>query len=141
MPAATRAHSAAERTYSRSEVRGRNQEDPMPMGSGQEELPHVRGQGQWPRVPGCDGAGTAKRSYPASVVRGGSQEELLSIRCQRRRPRGATPCPRSRAARKGHPAPEVRGGGREEPPHVQGAVAAWAQEGLKELSHIEGQEG
>ena len=26
-------------------------------------------------------------------------------------------------------------------PHVQGAVAAWAQKGLEELSHIEGQEG
>ena len=26
-------------------------------------------------------------------------------------------------------------------PHVQGAMAAWAQEGLEELSHIEGQEG
>ena len=25
--------------------------------------------------------------------------------------------------------------------HVQGAVAAWAQEGLEELSHTEGQEG
>ena len=25
--------------------------------------------------PGCDGTGTAKRSYPASEVRGGSQEE------------------------------------------------------------------
>ena len=25
--------------------------------------------------------------------------------------------------------------------HVQGAMAAWAQEGLEELSHIEGQEG
>ena len=50
---------------------------------GQEELPHVRGQGQRPRVPGCDGAGTpekshasprsgatAERSYPASKVRG-----------------------------------------------------------------------
>ena len=34
-----------------------------------------------------------------------------------------------------------RGGGREEQPHVQGAVAAWAQEGLEELSHVEGQEG
>ena len=37
--------------------------------------------------------------------------------------------------------PEVRGGGREEQPHVQGVVAAWAQEGLEEPSHIEGQEG
>ena len=32
---------------------------------GQEELPHVQGQGQWPRVPGCDGAGTAEKSYPS----------------------------------------------------------------------------
>ena len=35
---------------------------------------------------------------------------------------------------------EARGGCQEELPHVQEAVAAWAQEGLKELSHIEGQE-
>ena len=32
-------------------------------------------------------------------------------------------------------------GGREEQPHVQGVVAVWAQEGLEEPSHIEGQEG
>ena len=50
-----------------------------------------------------------------SEVRGGSREEL--------------------------PQPEDRGGGREDQPHVQGAVAAGAQEGLEELSHIEGQEG
>ena len=37
--------------------------------------------------------------------------------------------------------PEAWGGGREEPHHVQGAVAVQAQEGLEELSHIEGQEG
>ena len=49
---------------------------PCLKGSGQEELPYVRGQGQWPRVPGCDGAGIAERSYPASDVRGGGQEEL-----------------------------------------------------------------
>ena len=36
---------------------------------------------------------------------------------------------------------EARGGGREDQPHVQGAMAARAQEGLEELSHIEGQEG
>ena len=30
---------------------------------------------------------------------------------------------------------------REDQPHVQGAVAARAQEGLEELSHVEGQEG
>ena len=37
--------------------------------------------------------------------------------------------------------PEARGGGWEDQPHVQGAVAARAQEGLEELSHGEGQEG
>ena len=36
---------------------------------------------------------------------------------------------------------EVRGGGQEEQRHVQGAVAVRAQEGLEELSHVEGQEG
>ena len=36
---------------------------------------------------------------------------------------------------------EARGGGREDQPHVQGAVAAWAQKGLEELSHVEDQEG
>ena len=49
---------------------------PCPKGGGQEELPHVRGQGQRPRVPDCDGTGTAERSYPESEVRGGSQEEI-----------------------------------------------------------------
>ena len=34
-----------------------------------------------------------------------------------------------------------RGGDWEDQPHVQGAVAAWVQEGLEELSHVEGQEG
>ena len=37
--------------------------------------------------------------------------------------------------------PEARGGGWEEQPDNQGAVAALAQEGLEELSHVEGQEG
>ena len=40
-----------------------------------------------------------------------------------------------------YPTPEARGGSWKEQPHVQGAVAAWAQEGLEELSHVEGQEG
>ena len=39
------------------------------------------------------------------------------------------------------PTPEARGSGREDQPHVQGAMAALAQEGLEELSHAEGQEG
>ena len=39
-----------------------------------------------------------------------------------------------------YPMPVVRGGGREEQPHIQGAVAVQAQEGLEELFHIQGQE-
>ena len=37
--------------------------------------------------------------------------------------------------------PEARGGGWKEQHHLQGVVAAWAQEGLEELFHIQGQEG
>ena len=52
------------------------------------------------------------------------------------------PSPRSgAAARRSYPTPEARGSSREDQPHVQGAVAAGAQEGLEELSHVEGQEG
>ena len=91
---------------------------PCLKGGGQEELPHVRGQGQWPRVPDCDGAGTAERSYPASEARGGGREEL----------------PHS-------PKPEAQGGGREDQPHVQEPWLRRAQEGLEELSYVEGQEG
>ena len=55
--------------------------------------------------------------------------------------RGATMRPRSGAvAGRSHPASEVRGNGQEEQPHIQGAVAAWAQEGLEVPSHVEGQE-
>ena len=53
-----------------------------------------------------------------SEVRGGSREELPHA-----------------------PTPEAKGGGQEEQPHVQRAVAARVQEGLEELSHVEGQEG
>ena len=74
---------------------------------GREDLAHVRGQGQRPRVPGCDGAGTAERSYPASEVSGG-REETPHIRGQGWRPGGAT----------------------------RGGVAAQAQEGLEELSPL-----
>ena len=68
------------------------------------------------------------------------------------------PCPRpGAAAGRSYPTPlslrpraaagrsncttEARGGGQEDQPHVQGAVAVQAQEGLEELSHTEGQEG
>ena len=45
------------------------------------------------------------------------------------------------AAERSYPTSEVRGGDWEELPHVQGAVAAWAQEGREELLHVQGQEG
>ena len=75
--------------------------------------------------------GGDERSYPASEVRGGSLEEI---------PYAPSPRP-GVAGGRSYPTPEARGGGREDQSHVQGAVAAWVQEGLEELSHIEGQEG
>ena len=101
-----------------SEVRGRSLEDPMPEGRRPRRVTPCLRSGTRLRVPDCDSTGTAERSYPASEVRGGGPEELPHT-----------------------PKPEVRGGGQEDQPHVQGAVAAWAQEGLEELSHFEGQEG
>jgi len=57
-------------------------------------------------------------------------------------PRGATPHLRSGAAAEtSYPMSEVRGGSQEEQPHVQGAVAAGAQEGQEELLHVQCQEG
>ena len=56
-----------------------------------------------------------ERSYPASEVRVSGQEELPGVRGQGGRPGGPTRRPR--------------------------IVAAQAQEGLEELSHVEGQEG
>ena len=57
----------------------------------------------------------AERSDPASEVRGHEERS--------------------------YPVSEARGGWWEELSHVQGAVAAWAQEGLEELPHVGGQEG
>ena len=52
------------------------------------------------------------------------------------------PCLRpGAAAGRSNPTPEARGGGREDQPNIQGALAVGAQEGLEELSHVEGQEG
>ena len=93
---------------------------------------------------------TAERSYPTSKIRGRSREDPMP---EGRRPRGGTPRPRSGAAaesallqqhrngREELPKSKIRGSSGEDQPHVQGAVAAWAQEGLEELSHVEGQEG
>ena len=59
-----------------------------------------------------------QEELPKSEVRGSGQEELPHT-----------------------PMPEGRSGSWEEQPHIQGEVAARAQEGLEELSHVEGQEG
>ena len=114
---------------------------------------------------GCDES-MAERSYPTSEVRGSSRE--CQAATVQERPRRATPHPRSGgAAERSYPASEVRGGGREELPRVRGqgqrreelpcvrGQGQWpggptplprshgcaAQEGLEELSHVEGQEG
>ena len=97
--AATGTLSAAVRSYPTSEVGAEAGRTPCPKGSGQEELPHVRGQGQRPRVPDCDGAGTAERSYPASEVRGGDKKSYPT-----------PPRPRPGAvARRTNPTPWLRG--------------------------------
>ena len=81
--------------------------------------------------------GAAERSYPTSEVRGSGRE--CQAATAQERLRGARPRSGA-AARRSHSMPKARGGSREDQPHVQGAVAAWAQEGLEELSHVEGQE-
>ena len=50
-------------------------------------------------------------------------------------------CNGAGTAEKNYPTSEVRGGGRDEQPHLQGAVAVWAQEGPEELFHVPGQKG
>ena len=91
----------------------------------------------------------ARRSYPPSDASGG-REETPRIRDQGQ-PGEATSRPRPGAVTlRSHPEPEARGGSWEVPPTPEagpaagrsnpGAVAAQAQEGLEELSHVEGQE-
>ena len=50
-------------------------------------------------------------------------------------------CNRAGTTKRSYPTPEARGDGWEEQPHLQGVVAVWAQEGLEELFHIQGQKG
>ena len=87
---------------------------------GREELPQLRGQGWWQ-------GGATPRPRPGAAA-GRSYPMPLGLRS------GAV-------AERSNPMPKARGGGRKELPHVQEAVAARAQEGLEELSHVEGQEG
>ena len=120
--------SAAERSHPTSKVRGRSREDPMPKGqrprgvtprprsgAAAESTRLRRRRNGGEELPRAEVRWGDERSYPASKVRGRGQEE--------------------------QPTPEARGGGWEDQPHVQGAVAVRAQEGLEELSHVEGQEG
>ena len=91
--------------------------------------------------------GGDERNYPTSEVRGGGWEELPHFPKPKARGGGReelchAPKPEPRvAAWRSNPTPEARGSGREDQPHVQGALAARAQEGLEELSQVEGQEG
>ena len=75
-----------------------------------------------------------------SKVRGSGQE--CQAATAQERLRGATPRPRlGAAAEKSYPTSEARGRSQQEQPHLQGAVAARAQEGLEELFHVQGQKG
>ena len=68
-----------------SEVRGRSWEDPMPEGQrprGVTPRPRSGAAAESTRL--RRGTGTAERSYPASKVRGGGQEELPHVRGQGR---------------------------------------------------------
>ena len=67
------------------------------------------------------------------------QEEVPQVQGQGQKLGG--PHAQRAVAKRSYPMSEVRGGGREEQPHIQGAVAVWAQEDLEELSHVEGQKG
>ena len=83
-------------------------------------------------------------SYPTSKVRGSGREEipLVQGRGGNQEDLPHAPKPKARGGgREEQPMPEARGSGQEDQPHIQGAVAVQAQEGLEELSHVEGQEG
>ena len=71
----------------------------------------------------------------------GEEKKGPAVMAHIARPRGATPRLRSGVvAGRSYPLPKARGGGKEEQAHVQGAVAARAQDGLEELFHVQGQE-
>ena len=120
--------SATERSYPTSKVRGRSREDPMTEGQ--------QPRGVTPRPRSGAGAESARlqrrrngrEELPKSKIRGGSREDLLHIRGKG-------------GGREELPHTPGQGWHREYQPHVQRVVAARAQEGLKALSHIEGQEG
>ena len=107
---------------------------PCPKDGGQEELPHVQSRGQRRRVPDCNCAGTAERSYFASKVGGAAKRRYPTSEVRGSGPecqaameqewlREDTQRPRSGAAPGGdtpRPKPKARGGGQEEQPHARG---------------------
>ena len=80
------------------------------------------------RYPASEVRGGDERSYPTSEVRDGGWEEISQALKPKARGGGGEEQPHARG----------RGGGWEDQPH---ALAARAQKGLEELSHVEGQEG
>ena len=125
---------AAKRSYPTSEVKGSGQEcQAATAQERQRRATQIRGQGRRPggATPRPRLGVAAGRSYPTSEVRGGSSEKLPHAPMLEARGGGREELPHTRG----------RGGGRKDQPHVQGVVAAWVQEGLEALSHVEGQEG
>ena len=77
-------------------------------------------------MPGCDSAGTAKRSYPASEVSGGREE---TPRIQGQGQLGeATSCPRPGVVTlRSHLKPKARGSSWEEPPTPEARAVGWEE--------------
>ena len=118
---------AAKRSYPTSEVRGSCQEY-------QTEMVQERLRGATPRLRSWAVAESARLRR----CRNGPEELPLRPGMG---PGGATPQPRpGAAARRTNPTPRP-GAVAGNQPDIQGAMAVQAQEGLEELSHVEGQEG
>ena len=98
-------------------------------------------EGQQPRgVTPSLRSGAAAESARLRRRRNGLQE-LPRVRGQGRRLRRDTLEGGQERQRRGATRVQDQGQQPEDQPHVQGAVAARAQEGLEELSHVESQEG
>ena len=122
------------RSYPTSKVRGSGREYQIAMAQEppREATPRLRSGGAAERrYPESEVRGSDERSYVASEFRGRSREEIPHAPKPETRGNGREELPHA-------PTPEARGQRQEELPR---AVAARVQEGLEELSHIEGQEG
>ena len=107
---------------------------------GREELPHVRSQGQklgGPHARRVEAKRVTPRPRPGGQPTGDTQHLTSEAVAGRSYPMHLSP-KQGAAAGRSNPTPKARGSDREDQPH---SVAAQAQEGLEELSHVEGQEG